>query len=272
MNYTSNPTVSVVMATYNRGVMVCQTIKNILEQDYRPLELIVVNDGSKDDTQHLLEELQKAYSFVLVQNHQNLGLQKSLNKGLQQATGKYIARIDDHDTWLTKDKLTKQVAFLEIHPEVGIVGTGYQIGEKTMLNPLTDTAIRQQMLFRCPFCHVTMVMRSDIVKKLGGYNENLPYSEDWELWLRIGQQTQLANLSDITVAVTEEEASLSSDFFLKQLPLNSRIVQKHLKNYPNGFKARIYHSFLQSFFTLFPLNGRVHRGMQRVFSLLFLRG
>jgi len=116
------------------------------------------------------------------------------------------------------------------------------------------------------------VMRTDLLKKLGGYDESLPYSEDWELWLRIGEHSELANLSDITVAVTEEEASLSDDFFLKQLPLNRRIVQKHLKNYPRAFKARLYHTFLQVFFNIFPINSILHRGMQKVFNQLFLKG
>ncbi len=271
MNSNTSPTVSVVMATYNRAHILRQTIENILKQEYRPLELIVVNDGSKDNTSLVLKELQALYDFVIIENHQNMGLQKSLNRGLQKVTGKYIARIDDHDTWLTTDKLSRQIAYLETHPTVGILGTGYQVGDKKILNPLTDFDIRQQILFRCPFCHVTVVMRTSIVKELGGYDESLPYSEDWELWLRIGQRSQLANLSDITVAVTEAEASLSGDFFLKQLPLNRSIVQKHLKNYPNGFKARLYHSFLQSFFRLFPLNGILHRGMQKVFRLFFLK-
>lgn len=270
MNSTTMPTISIVMATYNRANILSQTIANIMEQEYRPLELIVVNDGSKDNTSLVLKELQTLYDFVIIENTQNQGLQKSLNKGLHRASGKYIARIDDHDKWLRRDKLSRQVAHLEAHPEVGMIGTGYQLNEKNILNPLTDQDIRKQILFRCPFCHVTVLMRTELVKKLGGYDETLPYSEDWELWLRIGEHSQLANLSDITVALTEEKSSLSNAFFTKQLPLNRSIIQKHLRAYPNGFKARLYHAFVHYFFRLFPVNGMLHGGMQKIFRLFFL--
>jgi len=270
MKHTETPLVSIVMATYNRANVLTETIENIFAQDYRPLELIIINDGSIDNTMEVLSDLQKTFEFKIIHNHKNLKLQKSLNRGIKEATGKYIARVDDHDKWIKKDKLTKQVEYLEEHTEVGLLGTAYRLGERTMQNPLSDREIRHQMLLRSPFCHVTVLMRSAPVKAIGGYDEKLPYSEDWDLWLKMGMQCRLANLAHITVAVTEEEISLSKDFFLRQIPLNYQLIQKYLNVYPGKIKAICYHRLIHIFFSIVPLEGRIHRRMKKVFHGLFL--
>lgn len=105
---------------------------------------MIINDGTSVGNFSNLENLHKKYDFITINNAKNLGLQKSLNIGISHASEKYIARIDDHDKWVDTNNLNKQVSFLESDPEIGIVGTGYKNGEKTMLNPLTDIAIRNQ--------------------------------------------------------------------------------------------------------------------------------
>ena len=164
MNLKNRPIVSVIMATYNRAQTLKQTIENIFDQDYCPIELIVVNDGSEDETLEVLRGLLVHHDFSIINNSENLGLQKSLNRGIQKASGKYIARIDDHDLWIDSKKLSKQVAFLENHPEIGLVGTAYQSGNQIIQNPPTDKEIRNQMLMRCPFCHVTVLMRRSVLE------------------------------------------------------------------------------------------------------------
>jgi len=153
------PLVSVVMATYNRATIISKTVENIFQQNYRPLEVIIINDGSSDNTLAVLKHLQKTFDFKLINNAQNLRLQKSLNRGLQRATGKYIARIDDHDLWIDSDKTTKQVAFLEKNPDFGLIGSSFLINDLKYINPVTDQQIRQQILMRCPFCHQSVLIR-----------------------------------------------------------------------------------------------------------------
>lgn len=257
------------MATYNRADQLEPTIKNIFEQDYNAMEVVIVNDGSTDNTLSVLNMLQNTFDFKVIHNKKNEGLQKSLNIGIQHARGKYIARIDDHDRWIKKDKLSKQVSFLESNPEVGIVGTSYKSGEKTIQNPLSDSEIRNQILMRSPFCHVSVLIVRTIFAKAGGYDESLPYSEDWDLWLKIGRIAQFANLPGIMVSIQEEDLSLSGDYFLKQLPLNRKIIQKYNKDYPRSKRAYLYHQFLKFFFIIFPLNGAVHRLMKRFFLSSF---
>ena len=269
MDNVNTPLVSIIMATYNRAAVLESTIINIFEQDYGNIELIVIDDGSTDSTLEVMHKLQGLYPFRGISNVHNIGLQRSLNSGIGEATGEYIARIDDHDKWIDVSKLTKQVAFLESNPEVGLVGTGYTLAGKSMLNPLTDSAIRNQILMRSPFCHVSILMVKSIFNEVGGYNEQLSYSEDWDLWLKIGKHAQLANLPDIAVAIHEDDISLSQDFYLKQMPINRQIVKQYYNDYPLKFKANIYHQFLRFFFAIFPLNGFVHKMMKARFLKYF---
>lgn len=266
------PLVSVVIATYNRADAISKTLKNIFEQDYRPLELIVINDGSSDNTLEVLEELNNSFDFILINNPQNLGLQKSLNRGLQQATGKYIARMDDHDLWIDVKKTTKQVNFLEKNPDFGMIGSAFKINEDLYINPQTDEEIRGQILMRCPFCHQSILMRQSILRQVGNYDENLSYSEDWDLWLKIGAISKLANLPEVTVQVFEPAVndSLSGNFFLKQLPINRQLVSKYAKKFPAAWKAKLYHNFIGLFFSIIKPGCSIHRLMQGVFRAVFL--
>ena len=134
-----------------------------------------------------------------------------------------------------------------------------------MLNPLTDADIRNQILMRSPFCHVSVLIAKEVLDQVGGYDETLSYSEDWDLWLKIGKHAQLANLPDITAAIQAEDISLSQDFYLKQMPINRKLVKRHFRDYPFRFKALLYHQFIRYFFVIFPLNGKVHNMMKIVF-------
>jgi len=264
----SQPIVSVVMATYNRATVISKTVENIFEQTYRPLEVIIINDGSSDNTLEVLTDLQKKYDFKLIHNEQNLRLQKSLNRGLKNATGKYIARIDDHDLWIDPEKTTKQVAFLEENRNFGLIGSAFYINDVKFVNPLTD----QQILMRCPFCHQPILIRKSVLEQVGFYDENLIYSEDWDMWLKIASVSKIANLSDITVQVFEPAAtdSLSGSFFLKQLPINLKLVKKYGPKFPGAWKAKLYHNFIALFFSVFKIGGSMHRLMQRIFRQTFL--
>jgi glycosyltransferase EpsE len=270
---TDVPLVSVVMATYNRGDIISKTIENIFEQDYDSIELIIINDGSIDNTLSVLKDLNKTFNFILINNLQNLGLQKSLNRGLLEAKGKYIARIDDHDLWIDKEKTTKQVAFLESHPRFGLIGSAFKINDTPFINPISNEDIRRQILMRCPFCHQSVLIRNTILKEVGNYDENLTYSEDWDLWLKIATVSKVANLPEITVQVFEPIAndSLSGDFFLKQLPINRQLIKKHVNAFPMAWKAKLYHTFIAMFFSLFKPGSKMHQVMQSIFRIIFLK-
>lgn len=260
--------VSVVIATYNRASVIARAIESIQAQDYPNKEIIIVNDGSSDDTLGVLAQYP---GIVVISNKQNLRLQKSLNIGCRAANGKYIARLDDHDEWTDSSKLSKQIEFLESNPEYGLIGTGFRIGTRILVNPLSDIAIRRQMLFRCPFCHYTVVFRKDLYEQVGGYDESLSYSEDWDLWMRMGLSTQMINLPDITTSGEVEKGSLTDRFYVKQFGINQGIIQKHKQDYPRKWLASSYQGIVWCFFKVFKKDSLAHSLMTKVYTWCFAR-
>ncbi len=269
----SAPLVSIVISTRNRCNDIIATLQNVAKQDYPNVEVIVINDGSTDDT---AEKLAKVSGITLINKPERLDasfeLQKSLNMGCKVAKGKYIARIDDHDTWTDTTKLSKQVAKLEEDERIGLVGTAFTLGQRIFINPLTDKDIRRQMLFRCPFSHVTVVFRKDLFELVGGYDETLRYSEDWDLWLRMGLKSQLLNLGDITTDVKESGAgSLTDTFYVSQWHLNQSILRRYRVYYPRKYLAAWYQSFVGLFLSVVKKNSSIHRYFTKIYTWVFAR-
>lgn len=264
----SFPLVSIVIATYNRGSIIERAIETVQLQDYPHKEIIIVNDGSTDNTAEILARYPDIH---VITNKQNLRLQKSLNIGCHAARGKYIARLDDHDVWLDARKLSKQVALLESQPEVGVVGTAITLGNRTVINPLSDQSIRHQMLFRCPFSHVTVVFRKALFEQVGGYDENLKYSEDWDLWMKMGMKANLMNLAEITTLVEEASGSLTDKFYVSQLKQNRAMLAKYSRFYPRRFLAFYYQFFVGFLLKFIKRNSIVHRVFLGMYTKVFCR-
>ncbi len=201
------PRVSVILPTYNRVKFLGRAIQSVLDQSFKEWELIVVDDASTDETPETLKEWQRKDARIrVITSAENCypDISKTLNKGLQSAQGDYIARIDDDDYWCSKDKLKKQVEFLDSHPAFVVVGSGVVVidGEgKELFRYLKwehDDEIRKHALFANPFSHTTAMFRKDIALEVGGYGP-LRYAEDWDLWLKIGTKGKLYNIPEYLV-------------------------------------------------------------------------
>lgn len=200
-----NPVVSVLLAVRDGGNVLGDAIQSVLDQSYLEFELVVVDDGSSDGTSAFLDELNtKGLKLKVLRNHTSIGLTRSLNLGLQYATGKYIARIDHDDVW-GPEKLKKQLAFLESHPEVGLLGTAYKemsmdgLSMRDALLPFcqSDSEIRRALYQYNPFFHSAIVVRRDLLQSVGGYNERFIYAQDYELWVRLLCHSKAANLPEV---------------------------------------------------------------------------
>ena len=190
------PTISVVMPVYNSGKYLREAIESILNQDFKDFEFLILNDGSTDDSLDII----KSYNdprIRLFDSQHNEGLVFQLNKGLKEARGKYIARMDSDDT-CTNDRLLKQYKFLENNKDIGIVGTYLEfIGNKTgyWQTPPKDKGIRFNLFLGSPFGHNAVLFKREIVA-----NNNLEYRkesfpvEDIDMWMRLLQFTKGANL------------------------------------------------------------------------------
>lgn len=193
------PTVSVIIPTYQRSHLVTEAIGSVLAQTYRDYEIIVVDDGSTDDTKERLAELGDKITYIY---QTNKGLAAARNTGIKAASGKYIAFLDDDDLWLPK-KLAKQVPILDAQPETALVCTDMLLSDSSgKIISQTKLDLKQKVLtswtlFRSCFVFVnTVLLRRTCLDKVGLFDENLEIFEDYDLWLRIAQKHSIHYLNE----------------------------------------------------------------------------
>ena len=239
-------TVSIILPTYNGMKYIGRALQSVINQDFNDWELLVIDDGSSDTTVEIVEKYaQIEPRIIYLKNEKNLGIQRTLNKGLQIAKGKYIARIDDDDQWIEKNKLSLQVAYLDEHVDCVLVGTGTIIvneeGKETTryIGPQSDTAVRNNILSRNCFVHSSVLFRADAVRNLGGYSESIEtkHSEDYDLWLRLGSVGIFTNLPIYGVRFLLSTHNISSQNLLMQYSNNIRLIKKYRNNYPNYYRG-----------------------------------
>lgn len=246
-----NNSVSIILPTYNGAVFIEKAIQSVTAQTYTNWELLVIDDGSIDDTQSIVRAYEVSDPRIkYTRNESNLGIQKTLNKGLAMAQGIYIARIDDDDRWHDTEKLQKQVAHIEQNPSCVLVGTGVVVIDECekevvrYLVPETDQAIRSQLLGKNCFVHSSVLFRKDIAQGVGGYDETTAtrHVEDWDLWLRLGTKGMLANLPTYSVSWMLRNGNISSINKLAQFKKGIALAQKY-KKYYSGYKASLMRSY-----------------------------
>jgi glycosyltransferase involved in cell wall biosynthesis len=213
-----NPLVSVLLPVYNGEKFVARTIASILNQSFEDFEFIVINDGSTDHTKAILERLHAPRLRIIHKSNEGLG--KTLNLGLQLARGKYIARIDADDLAEPK-RLEKQVAFLEAHSEIAVVGSATKViypdgTVQIRLRPLEPHNIRQHIIKLCPLAHPSVFMRKDAALRVGGYDTVQDGSlgrsagEDYHLWVRmLANGFELANLPEPLIILNKGRTSIT---------------------------------------------------------------
>jgi glycosyltransferase involved in cell wall biosynthesis len=208
------PRVTVLMSVYNGAAFLASSVESILAQTFRDLELLVVDDGSTDGSAGILDRYRSDPRLTVVANERNLGLTRSLNVGLRAARGELVAR-QDADDLSHPQRLARQVAFLDAHPDVALVGT-----QATGLRSLHawpkctgSLSIRWQLMFDSPFLHTAVMFRRGIVwGELGGYDESFRTNQDYELWTRLAAHHELRNLREALVIPRTPAASVSRGY------------------------------------------------------------
>src|ERR1700719_2523166 len=191
------------MRALNGDAFLAEAVESILAQTVTDFEFIIIDDGSTDKTPEILSMYADRDARVRVFQQENRGRAESLNRGIELSRSRYIARMDADDIALP-DRLNEQVNFLAHHPEVGLLGGAFELitgsGRlRTVRPPLDDQHIRTLMLRFNPMCHPTVMMRKDLVLASGGYRKALLDADDYDLWLRIGERSRLANLDKVVL-------------------------------------------------------------------------
>jgi glycosyltransferase involved in cell wall biosynthesis len=210
----SSPVLSVILPVYNGLPYLRQAIESVLTQSFNDFELIVINDGSSDGSQALLETFSDPRIRIVQQ--ENRGLAATLNIAISKAGGRYIARQDQDDICLP-GRFEKQVGFLEANAGVMLLGTAAEIWqgdsrtERVMRHAADGPALKFGLLFNNYFVHSSVMLRRSAFDRMGGYSEDKARQppEDYELWSRIAREFDVANLSDVLMAYREVPGSMS---------------------------------------------------------------
>lgn len=186
----SNPKVSIIMGIYNCEDTLAKSIESVVNQTYDNWELIMCDDCSMDKTYDIAEKYQKMYpnKIKVIKNKKNMSLGPTLNKCLKYVSGYYIARHDGDDLYV-KDKLEKQVYFLQHNKEIDLVGTGMKIFDENGVYGERFSKKEPEgkdLMKGTTFAHATIMAKSSVYKELKGYSESLDRKgvEDYDLWFR----------------------------------------------------------------------------------------
>jgi glycosyltransferase involved in cell wall biosynthesis len=193
------PAVSVLMGVWNGAPWVRDAVESILAQTAGDLELIVIDDDSTDATPGILGSFRDPR--LRVERRARGGLTSALNTALRLARAPLVARLDADDVALP-ERLDRQRAFLDAHPDVGLLGTAAREVDASgrevavVRPPAADREIRLALIRRNPFVHSSMMARRDVVERVGGYDAAFPVAQDYDLWMRMSRVTRLANLAE----------------------------------------------------------------------------
>lgn len=229
------PLLSVLMPVYNAAPYIEAAVRSILEQTFIDFELLIFNDGSKDNSSDIIRSIQDN-RIVFTDSVQNLGYVTHLNEGLRRARGKYIARMDADDIALPA-RFAQQIALLESNHEIGLCGTAYELfGALTSrVNvPLDDQEIRKYLLTDSPMGHPTVMFRKDLVDKYSlYYDRNFMPAEDFKLWYDFSKITKIENIPEVLLRYRVHSHQISS--YLNDVQRNNADKVRVLQLTEKGF-------------------------------------
>jgi glycosyltransferase involved in cell wall biosynthesis len=238
----SNPTITILMPAYNAGLYIHEAIDSVLAQSFSDFELIIVDDGSTDDTK--AKVLSYTDSRIQLLEIEHGGVSKALNTGLVKAKGKYVARFDADDVCYP-NRLERQFSFLEKYPEYVVVGSDaeYMLEDGNHLFQFscighTHQEIKGKLYFYCPFIHSSVMYRKDAVVKVGSYSLFAHNFEDYFLWTKLINEGKLCNLPETLIKVRFNPASVTIDErwrgsrfrYLKRSVINTGMINREIGN------------------------------------------
>ena len=249
-NFIDTPVISVVMSVYNDERYLPESVDSILNQTYKNFEFIIINDGSNDGSLDVLLEYQTRDNRILIVNQQNIGLTRSLNRGIKLAMCKYIAR-QDADDISAPSRLEKQLNYAEGHPKAAVVGCFGDVFNangiiQTRRNPeLSSVQIKQRLAKKNLFMHGSAMMRKPCLAKVDFYREFFRCSQDYDLWLRLSQYFDIAILPESLYQYRVTADSVSVSQYLTQKQYADIARQLHLERLKMGKDS--YNTFVSSY-------------------------
>ena len=243
-----NHLVDIVIPAFNAARYIDQTLESIALQGSLVHSIIVVNDGSTDQTAKVVEAFIKQHPQLNIQliNQANAGLANARNAGIQHATAPYIALLDADDIWL-KDKLAQQLEVFNtsLDPRLGVVYASYELidqnsslipNEKGIIKPQARGDVRPKLLTGnfISGSGSNVLIKSEVFKEVGLFDESLRASEDWDMWLRIAQKFHFDFVDSPLVQIRVHQSNMQKDFsrmLASELAMLNKFAQHGKHNY-----------------------------------------
>lgn len=228
-----SPKVSVFMPVYNAGIYLHDAIESILNQTFKDFEFVIVNDGSTDQSESIIQ----SYSdprIRLINNAKNLGLIASLNLGLEICEGDYIVRMDQDDISLP-DRIALQVKYMEDNQHVGLIGSwfedfGEQIETKVVRYSSNDAEIRIRHLYQTHISHPTAVLRSSVVRQNHiRFDPEYVHGEDYNCWVTMSSFCKLSNYPAVLVRKRDHPRNITNSFSSTMHSTCTKVKQKQFE-------------------------------------------
>lgn len=265
------PTVSVIIPTYNRAHLLGRAVKSVQSQSYKDFELIVVDDGSVDNTREVMGGFNEK-GIVYIKHSWNKGISAARNTGIRHAKGKYVAFQDSDDEWLP-EKLERQIRIFEgSGQDTGVVYTGMWRIKNKRKKLIPSHAIKKRegnihakLLEKCFVGIPTTLIRKECFRTVGMFDEDLCRFTDWDMWIRISQHYEFAYIDEPLVVSYYQPDSISEDQDAG-LKSSKRILAKHYGKFSKD--KRLLGRRLYWIGNLFCYKGDIHRGRNFFFRSL----
>jgi glycosyltransferase involved in cell wall biosynthesis len=227
--------VSIIIPCYNSRLYLARAIESALSQIYSDFEVIIIDDGSTDETRDIAFRFRREEQ-VRYFHQDNRGLSSARNFGLRVSRGKYVALLDADDIWLP-NKLNKQIDYFNRFAHCGMVFTDYSTFnvEGVIANTRNDdrhtgTVSYEQLLLRSNFIYPsTVLIRRDVFDRCGYFDESLKSIEDYDMWLRIAQQFEIRGVRESLTKIRIHESNMSGNV-PRMLAYECKVVSKHRNN------------------------------------------
>ena len=231
--------VSSVVPTYNRSDLLLNSLESIRQQSYRPIEIVVVDDGSTDDTLSVVHKWAKQYSepetFVIRWASQtNQGANAARNRGAEEAHGEFIAFLDSDDQWLPQ-KLEKQIAILQSNMDIGGVYCGMRnvdlvTGDKETVLPRAypeGDLLRQLLIHDVTEATSAWVVREKCFNHVGMFDASLPARQDWDMWIRLSEKYKIGCTPEVLVELGNHPGERVRSKAYREIDAHQTIFRKY---------------------------------------------
>jgi glycosyltransferase involved in cell wall biosynthesis len=258
-NMADNPFFSVIIPTYNRAALVREAIQSVLDQTFGNFELIIVDDHSTDNTEDIVQGYSdKRISYVL--NDHKKGPGGARNAGLSRSRGKWVAFLDSDDVWLPKKLELVYKKTQEVDANVGLLYTGFawydfdEKREESLVIPTKEGWIQNDLLYRnCIGTTSAVTIRSDLLRKVAGFDEEMFMGEDFELYVRIAGISKIVYIKDVLTHYRQSNADRLSSQTAKHTFSYLLFWEKHKNLINKNYRLR-------------------HRAASRVFFAAVIQG